>query len=154
MKRFVEENGKKIVIVQGKDLSFLDSQSRTPKNIKKLISFEHINYNNREKEFKFSDKEFVDYISDSDFIINFDEFNKLSRDEKLILLSKKASEMSNLAKEVNSYLGKKIIAEDVSKITKKRHDLSECRHCYESIVYVLEDEQRKEIAKKQGRKLI
>ena len=78
MKRFVMQNEKEAVIVQGKDLRFLDSQARTPKSIKKLITFEHIDVNNQEKEFIFYEKEFVHYMKNADFILNKDDFHNVS----------------------------------------------------------------------------
>ena len=53
MKKFQEENGKEIVFIQGKDLRFLDAQSRTPSSVKKLINFNSININKQEEYFEF-----------------------------------------------------------------------------------------------------
>lgn len=134
MKRIIEENGKEKVIVQGKDLRFLDSQARTPKDLKKFITFEHINVNNQEVEYTFDDENFVKYVDRAYFIIDHDEFENMSYDEACAKFELNRKKIEEKIKEIKLDLKKK---EDV---TKKRHDLDELSYYDQSILYGLSHE--------------
>lgn len=82
MKRFQDENGKKIVFVQGKDLRFLDAQSRTPSSVKKMINFNSININKQEEYYEFTNEEFIDFLKNEAFyILDVDEFDKKTNED-------------------------------------------------------------------------
>lgn len=134
MKRFVMQNEKEAVIVQGKDLRFLDSQARTPKSIKKLITFEHIDVNNQEKEFIFYEKEFVHYMKNADFILNKDDFHNVSDEEAYAQIVGVEEEINKIKMQMENDLKNKI------DVTKKRHDLAELYHKELSILYFLDHE--------------
>lgn len=137
MKRFIEEDGKEKVILQGKDLRFLDSQARTPKDLKKFITFEHININNQEEEYIFDNENFVKYIDRAYFIIDRDEFDNMSYEEACAKFELNRKKIEEKAEEIKKDLKKK---EDV---TKKRHDLDELSYYDQSILYGISHEKYK-----------
>ena len=64
MKRFETINGQEIVYIQGKDLRFSDSQSRTPKNLKRIIKFEHLDFSEIFNRIKKEQEEYNDWIKE------------------------------------------------------------------------------------------
>lgn len=135
MKRFETIKGQEIVYIQGKDLRFLDSQSRTPQNIKKNIKFDHLDINNKEVEFIFSNKEFVEYVKKAKFILNFDDVERMSYEEACEKFERNRNKIESLYVEIKKDLKKKI------DVTKKRHDLEELNYYDQSILYILDHKQ-------------
>ena len=78
MKRFVTENGKEKVFIQVKDLRFIDKQNRTPASVKKLLNMNNLNANKQEEYFEFSNPEFVKYLKEAFFILDYDKFNSMT----------------------------------------------------------------------------
>lgn len=82
MKVFSTEDDKDIVFVQCKDLSYIDRHERTPKEVKDVIPIHALAYSNREEYERFDDPDFVYYMKHAaNYILNYDEFKKLSDDE-------------------------------------------------------------------------
>ena len=137
MKRFAEEKGKKVVYVQVKDLRFLDSQSRTPQNVKNLIKLEHLNVNRQEDYFRFDDEEFVKYLNNANFIIDYDEFSNLS--------DKYIREGFNINYQNIISLSDEIRADEKKKkdVKAKKENLNELKHYAQSIADFIDYERSK-----------
>ena len=108
MKKFTKENGKEKVFVQIKDLRFLDMQDRTPDNIKKLISFEKINVNKQDEYFEFDDKEFIKYLKESYFILDYDKFNNMTYEQISEEFDKNEQNISKIINEKKKLRRKKM----------------------------------------------
>ena len=162
MKRFVEVNGKEAVIVQGYDLRFIDSHAGTSQDIRNLITLEHIDVSKQEKEFIFYENQFVHYMKTATFILDKDEFSKMSYEEICKEFSQTNNKMEKLLNAVNKDLEKKEVftkkrhnkiaklknavnndEELKEDITKKQHELKELFHYSQSISYFLDHEKRK-----------
>lgn len=142
MKRFAVENGKESVFLQVKDLRFLDSQSRTPTEVKKNINFENINVNKQEEFFEFTDKAIIEYAKNSNFIINYDEFSNMTYEEICKGFELNRKNIENLIKDIKKDLKKKV------DVTTKRHDLDELNYYEQSILYFLSHENNVKRTKK------
>ena len=81
MKIFSSEKGKEVVYIQYKNLRNLSNSKITPEYIKKLIPIKihEIEYN--DEYMKFDDKEFIKWIKDAYFILDFDKFSKMTKNE-------------------------------------------------------------------------
>lgn len=132
MKRFVTENGKEKVFIQVKDLRFIDSQSRTPNDVKKNIKLENLNVNKLDEFFEFTNTDFIEYLKKADFIIDYDEFNNMSYEEICKGFYQNRKNIESKIKEIKKDLKKK------KDVTTKRHDLDELNHYEQSVLYFLD----------------
>lgn len=132
MKTFKIENGKEYVEVQGKDLRFLDSQKRTPASIRELINFEQLDFNNQDVSYKFFDKEFINYLRNANYIIDENEFNKMTYEEICRGFNQNEENINALVKEINKDIRKK------KDVTTKRHNLGELYYYQQSILYFID----------------
>ena len=139
MKRFITENGKEKVFIQVSDLRFIDSQSRTPNNVKKNIKLDNLNVNKQDEYFEFTNKDFISYLKNADFIIDYDEFNNMSYEDICKGFEQNRKNIDRLYKEIKKDLKKKL------DVTTKRHNLNELTHYEKSVLEFLDH-------KKYGRK--
>lgn len=102
------------IYVQSKDLRFLDAQPRTPEEVKKQIKFNSINVNKPDEYFEFTDPAFIKYLKQSYFIIDYDRFNKMSREEIANELSENAKNIEKLQKQINK-INRKLINSKLKK---------------------------------------
>ena len=123
MKKFNKENGKESVFIQVRDLRFLDSRSRTPKEIRNNIKLDNLNVNRMDEYFEFTNKDFVEYIKrNTDFIINYDEFTQMTYEDICRGFNQNHKNIETLIKEINKDLKKK------KDVTTKRHNLDELNY--------------------------
>ena len=135
MKKFNKENGKESVFIQVRDLRFLDSRSRTPKEIRNNIKLDNLNVNRMDEYFEFTNKDFVEYIKrNTDFIINYDEFTQMTYEDICRGFNQNHKNIETLIKEINKDLKKK------KDVTTKRHNLDELNYFEQSILYFLSHE--------------
>lgn len=132
MKRFITENGKEKVFVQVKDLRFIDSQSRTPNNVRKNIKLENLNINKPDEYFEFTNKEFIDYLKTASYIIDYDEFNNMSYEDICRGFDQNRKNIEIKIKEIKKDLKKK------KDVTTKRHDLDMLNYYEQSVLYFLD----------------
>ena len=133
MKRFTIENGKETVFLQVRDLRFLDSRTRTPKDIRKNIKLDNLNVNKQEEFFEFKSKDFVEYLKkEADFILDYDEFSNMSYEDICKGFNQNHKNIENLIKEINKDLKKK------KDVTTKRHTLDELNYYEQSVLYFLD----------------
>ena len=100
MKKFEIENGKEKVFVQVKDLRFLLRHPRTPDNVNSLIDISLINANKQEEFFEFDDKDFIKYMHDSYFILDYDRFNNMSKKEVAEEFENNQEKMDKVIKDI------------------------------------------------------
>lgn len=81
MKIFTKEDGKDVVYIQYGDLRILSYSERTPDNIKKLIPIGVYSLIYSEKYMKFDNEEFIEWVRNTYFILDFDQFSKMSKNE-------------------------------------------------------------------------
>lgn len=122
MKRFTIEDGKEKVFVQIKDLRFLDMQQRTPSSIKKFFKFDSTNINKMNEYFEFDDPDFIKYMHESYFIIDYDKFNNMSEKE----ISKEFDDNCNNIEKVQK---------EIKKLRKKHIDESGYNDALMLLVY-------------------
>lgn len=81
MKIITKENDKDIVYIQYGDLRILSYNSITPENIKKLIPITVYSLTYSDEYMKFDNEEFIKWIKDLYFILDFNKFSNMSRNE-------------------------------------------------------------------------
>ena len=109
MKKFQEENGKEIVFIQGKDLRFLDAQSRTPSSVKKLINFNSININKQEEYFEFDDIELIKFLkAEAFYILDINDFDMKTDEDIRNEFDKITNNIEKIQKEKKKLKKKKI----------------------------------------------
>ena len=83
MKIFTEENGKKVVYVQAKDLVFIANHFRTPDEIKNLIPMHATSITADPNEyFSFTNPKFVEFMKkEVPYVVDKDEYDNLTDKE-------------------------------------------------------------------------
>lgn len=81
MKIFSNENGRDVIYIQYSDLRLLNYSQRTPENIKKLIPIEACSSIYMDEYMKFDNKELIEWVRDIYFILDFNKFSKMSKEE-------------------------------------------------------------------------
>lgn len=146
MKIFSNENGRDVIYIQYSDLRLLNYSQRTPENIKKLIPIEACSSIYMDEYMKFDNKELIEWVRNTYFILDFDQFSKMSKNEIYIEYIMIESRIE-------------LILNDLKKIPKKqRKNQKGLYQAYEALVHyknqILKFIQSKELNLPDGKKYI
>lgn len=92
----MKQEGK--LYVQGFDLRFLDAHTMFPKKLRKLITFDEISLNRENEYFEISDPEFIKYIEQSYFILDYDTFNNMTNEQLNKIVENNEKNINDLKK--------------------------------------------------------
>lgn len=90
----MKQEGK--MYAQGFDLRFLDAHPIFPKNLKKLITFDEISLSREDEYFEISDPEFIKFLDQAYYIIDYDTYNSMTYEQISEVMNKNEKNIDDL----------------------------------------------------------